>query len=88
MQLPLYPLIRFYFWSTGTRNLKLDCPMAQEHMVTYHLHCAAMFFMKTAGVSSLRLYILGQHSQIRGICSIIWTESKCSHFTVLLATSL
>jgi len=21
MQLPLYTLIRFYFWSTGTRNL-------------------------------------------------------------------
>jgi len=24
MQLPLYPLIRFYFRSTGTRNLKLN----------------------------------------------------------------
>jgi len=37
MQLPLYPLIRFYFRSTGTRNLKsIDCRMPEANFSSWN----------------------------------------------------
>jgi len=53
MQLPLYPLIRSYFWSTGTRNLKnknsasaQSGPFSQihSHMVWYKFEVLIKFF--------------------------------------------